>query len=260
MYNDKKEVSLMKCKKCGTEVASNTAFCPECGEKIVKTTKKTEKVEENNQNVEAVNISNNKEMEKLKEIVTNPLKTIEKNVKNIKTPKKLCIFTIALAGVMTILNFFRVLFANVWVKQWSMQQMQYITKFDLSVIRRLNYGNLIFKQFFMYVVLLLMIAFVFYIVTLALKKDADYFDFLAVTLLAVIPNILFSHLITPILELFHANLGVISNTIGTLFTIFIFYEVLNTKISFKEKDKKMYFYVICFAIIYTLNFVIVSQF
>ena len=258
----------MLCKNCGTELENDVRFCPDCGEKIVNEVKKIKKVEDIKAELkEELKEELRKEMkeEKMKyamnvfEFFKNsllmPVKSMESTVKKLNSPKSACIFACILAVIMTILNFLRALFASFWVKEWSFKEFRMVTKFDLKGVLELDFFELLVKQLFIYLVFVFIIAGVFYLGTLIVKKKADFFKFLRITSVALIPNVVLSMIVAPVLQMLHYSLYSVATNIGSLSLLFILYEVLKNDVVFKEKDKNVWFYVICFSILHAINLV-----
>lgn len=117
---------------------------------------------------------------------------------------------------------------------------------DFNNLKNLNYFSLIFKNFFIYALIILAIAGVFYIGSLILKKEVKYTRLLNIVFIAVIPFVIGNMIISPILGLIYAPLAIITYILSTIYSITIFSQLVNNEIKLKNMTK-IYYNTACYS-------------
>jgi hypothetical protein len=124
----------------------------------------------------------------------------------------------------------------------------YTTTWNWSNLKELNYLNLIGKNFLMYAGAIVAIALTFFLASLIIKKEINFIKSLSIAATSVIPAVVGAMILSPILSLMYAPLGIIISVVGLVYSIIILYELVNTELKL-EGEQKVYFNLICFGIL-----------
>ena len=175
-------------------------------------------------------------------ILLKPIKSFDEESEKFNTPKTTIIFSLIVTAAMTVFNLLSTMLNSVRVTFYGE------TSWEWENLKELNYVELIGKNFLIYAGVLLAIAVVFYVASLILKKEVNFIKTLAIAATSVIPTVIAAMLISPILTLIWAPLGLIVSIAGFVYSIIILYELMNNEIQL-EGDIKIYFNLVCFGIL-----------
>ncbi len=112
--------------------------------------------------------------------------------------------------------------------------------FSFDGLSEINYLSLIFKNLLIYIVVMLVIAGVFYIMSLIFKKEAKFTKLLSITYVAAIPFFLGTVVVSGILGLIYSPLAIISTIIFTVYSISVFASLVNSEVKLKDIMKVYY--------------------
>lgn len=259
----------MKCQNCGEENVDGSKFCIKCGSKLEVKTKRTKKVSEDtiidkeNSAVEEVNSKKKFDIVTLKDellaylmyifdFIKKPIKTFKNIDKKLYTTKNTIIFTCITAFLMMFINLIKAMLSVMYVKQYV--NFEYKTVCTLKYLGSLNYLSLIFKNFFIYILVILCIALVYYIVSLLFKKSTNYVRMTAITSASIMPYIVIGMILSPLLGLIYSPLGMIVLCIGVIYSILIFINLINDEVKFNDTDSKIYYHLVCLVVIAVISF------
>ena len=93
------------------------------------------------------------------------------------------------------------------------------------------------------------IAGVYYLASLVIKKEVKFNKLLAGSLVAYIPFGIISSLITPLLSLIYVPFSIISSIVGFIYMLAILLVIYNELIVIEDKNKRIYFHLICLSIL-----------
>lgn len=261
----------MKCSKCGTQNDEGLEICVNCGntlenEELIVDQKS---INDSNNNVDQqiveqpinqINKEENK-MDSTKKMgdlnfVKYIISSIVKPFQNFKEEEeKLCDTktSLILGGIvavaMMIINLLSSMISVIFAKSFDVSSYKYKTTIDFSNLADLDYLSLIFKNLFIYVAIIAVIALVYYLAALVVKKSANYIKFLSITTTSIIPFAITSLIISPILGKIWAPLSIIVTVAGAVYAILIFIYLIKEEVNFDKKDKEIYFNLVCMTIL-----------
>ncbi|MDD3241847.1 MAG: hypothetical protein PHQ64_03670, partial [Bacilli bacterium] len=122
-----------------------------------------------------------------------------------------------------------------------------VTKFSLEGIKNINWLSEIFNYALVIVLWMGAISLIYYLATIIIKKDGNFFKNLNNTAVSFLPVIIGAGIVSPILGLINSYLTIIVVIATGVYSILVLLELMNNQIKFKTKDGKIYF-----------NFVILS--
>lgn len=236
----------MKCNSCGTLVKSGDKFCPNCGGTIeVK-----EKEVKNNNNFGDLFIS------VIKYILSVLLKPIDA-IKEYKDKMVNPIFAVIISGiislVMVISNLIFEIFDVISVSHYTFGK-GYETSIEFSRIKDLNFLELIFKNFFIYVLIILVIAGVFYLSSLVIKKEINFFKSVTISASSLLPFVLCSFILAPIMTIAWEHFTVI-NLLGIVYSVSLLLGLYNYELRM-DGNMKIYYNSINIGILIVISYVV----
>lgn len=245
----------MICKSCGKENAEGVKFCTECGTEMIQevvATQETKKSEATKNDFVAMLMSS---IMDLKNYLLKPLASAkEEKTEDIKN---VAITGVILTLAMTLINLVKSMFNAVRVVSYDWLGGS-STSWEFSNLGDLNYIELIFKNFFIYAIVMLAIALIFFIGTLIIKKQVKYPKLLSFVYIAAVPFALGNMLVAYILGFLYSPLGVIATIISSIYSLTIFYELVNEELQLKD-EIKIYFNAACFSTILVIIYFIIVK-
>lgn len=242
----------MICKKCGKENSKGVKFCAECGSELVQNKKNSASTETKKSNDFVKLLLEN--LNKIKNYLLKPLESIDKDSEDLKkvgiTGGILVILMTLVNLIMTMINSLRSVSMD-WTGKISYE-------ISFKNLGNLDYLSLIFKNLFIYIIVILAIAGVFYIGSLVVKKEVKYAKILSIVFIADIPFFICNVVVSTILNFIYNPLAVIAMVISTIYSICIFYNLINDEIKL-EGMTRIYYNVACYsAIILVIYFILVK--
>ena len=230
----------MFCSKCGTKNEAGTSFCSNCGAQLgtaVKTGKK------GNLFGLAFDL-----LGLLLNAIIAPFKGYNKEKDNMDT-KNSFIFAGIVAGCMTVINLLANMITVIKVKEYDWSSFKTVTKFKFDRLGDLNYFELIFKNLLIYAAVIAVVAGVFFLGSMIIKKQITYIKSVYITAIAVIPMAITTLFAGPVLGMLWAELGTYLPVIGMVYSCIVLCGLMNEELKL-EKDIKVYFYAACLSIIF----------
>lgn len=235
-------------------------FCPKCGEKNIEGAKFCAKC---GTNFEELNVSVNAEK---KEVVvkknTNsdnvvgdifkhminafikPFESFKKSEKKLSTTSYSLIYSAFVCGIAWILSILSTIFSA--AKQTSFGWSGTVTTWNFA---KLNYIKIIFVNLLVYVAIVAVIAGVYCLASLLVKKTVSYTKMLAITCTSIMPYVIFTVFLAPLFGLIHHYVGSVFAILGLVTSILIFFGLIRDEIKFKYKEQALYFHLICASVL-----------
>ncbi len=259
----------MNCPKCGTQNLDTSKFCVKCGEPLVSTNNNSSVSVEsinnaiNNNQTNGVSTANNSINNTVNTtntaslnyfayfiaVILKPHKTFKEEESKLSNPKTSILLSVIVTGIMTLITLLASIISVIFVKSYDLNTFKTVTKISFDGLKNLNYVSLIFKNFLIYIGIIFAIAGVYYIASLIFKKSINFMKQLAITATAIIPLILSVLLLAPILSKIWIILSVIVSIVGVLYTLFIYFNLVDSELTFDNVDTKIYFHLICCSVI-----------
>lgn len=261
----------MICSKCGYN-NEGAKFCVKCGNILG-----TENVPNTTPNVAVQNINNNNQMintqqniiqtskssfNYFKHIITafiKPIKTFKDEEEKLSEVKHSFILTAIVAGIMMIVNLISSMINASFTYKMDTFTYEYNKVLDLSGIQELDFVSLIFKNLLIYLIVMLVIAGVYYLASLVAKKTVSYPKILSITATSLIPYIAICMIVAPIMGIIWSELAIVFNIIGAIYALIIFICLINENIKFENSDLNVYFHAICMSILGTAGYFVIVK-
>lgn len=221
----------MKCEKCGTPFKNGEKFCSKCGG--VLEVKEESKIKENFGDV-FISV-----FKFILQVLIKPIDAIKENKDNMSNPIFASILSVFVSLVMVISNFIVNIFDVIVVKEYTFGK-GFETSWQLSRIGNLNFLELIFKNFFIYALIIIVIAGVFYLSSLVIKKEINFFKSLTISASSIIPFVLTTFILTPILTIIWSRFVVVS-LLGIVYSIALLLGLYNEELKLQGNLKTYYY-------------------
>ncbi len=269
----------MNCSNCGAQNSPDSKFCIECGSALNNTTQNnminnqqpsmenippvmsneqtipTQQTSVNMAANTATEVANNAPLNYIQYLISiliKPFQGFNNEKSKLNNSKNSLILTLIVTIVMTLSTLIRTIINTVHVKNFSfLSDSTY--SWEFSRLKDINYLEVVGKNFLIYAGIILAIAIVFYLGSLIIKKQMDFFKSLSISASAAIPAVIASMILSPILTLIWAQLGIFVSIFGFVYSVLILYELINSELKL-ENDLKIYFNVICFGLLLSIAY------
>lgn len=276
----------MNCPNCGTSNNVGSKFCIKCGQSLAnvqtiieqpiqqaessiqeihtQTINTTSIQNENNfQTVatptQTTNVSVNSNVSTAKvsfmgyffiilAVILKPFTTFKEELNKFNGFKNSAVMSIIVSGVATLVNLITTMLNAVMVKSYDWSSGGYKTTWTWENLKELDYLQVVGKNFLIYLGVIVVIAVVYYIASLIVKKQINFSRLLGISALAVAPMLICSLILSPLLSLIWAELAMPITLVGAVYTIVLLYEGMNSEVSL-DGNAKYYFNLVCLSIL-----------
>jgi len=159
--------------------------------------------------------------------------------------KVVLILSSIVAGIMTLFKLLLTMFNSVRI----ISAFSDNTTWVWENLKNIKYFKILFSSFFTYIIIIFLIASVYYIASLIVKKEIKFSKLSKIAITAFIPVGLSLSILAPILSLISSYIGLLIYIIGIVYSLIILLELINDEITFDKKDLKIYFHTICLTIV-----------
>lgn len=274
----------MNCKNCGTLNNQGAKFCVKCGQMLennfqtsntfsqqastiqnvnpqpINNTQiqNTNNIQYNsNQNVNTNIQMNNNENSKISfmsyifimlSVILKPFTAFKEELNKFNSFKNSAFMSLIVSGTGTLINLITTMFNSVMVKSYDWSSGGYKTTWTWKNLKEIEYLKVISKNFLIYLGIIIAIAVIYYIASLIVKKQPNFQRLLGISAVAVVPMLVCSLVLSPLLSLIWAELAMPVTLIGAVYTIILIYEGMNNEI-LVEGNTKYCFNLICLSIL-----------
>ena len=206
-------------------------------------------------------ITEEKKVEKLNYIkyfinsVTKPYDVYNENIDKIDNIKVIGIISGVIVVLFTLLRLFKNILNTIRVRNYWNNEV--VVKW--SNISNINFIKVIGLGLLFYIVLLGIISGVYFLASLVIKKDIKYQKMLLIACISVIPFLLSYIVLLPLFSIIHTALGIIVLIFGISYSLVILFTLSNDLIKITDKNKRIYFNVICISIILLLSLFLIYE-
>lgn len=188
----------------------------------------------------------------IKAIILKPFTGLKDEINKISNILSAGILALIIAAIATILTLIKTIITTVRVTSiWNNE-----TSWVWDNISNINFVKAIGLNFIIFLGLIAAVAFVYYIGSLILKKQADFPKLLGIAVTTTLPVIICYTLISPILGMIWGLLGLLATVIGLVYTLILTYELMSEELSLKE-NSKFYLNLICLTIISAIIYYVI---
>ncbi|MBR3049014.1 MAG: YIP1 family protein [Bacilli bacterium] len=250
----------MNCPNCGSPVDAGAAFCNGCGANLAVATQQPINTNQNmqqpmnNMNQGMVNNqqpyqNNSGSLNFFKYMIgaiIKPYDTYKENEEKLNSFKNSAILTIVLVAIMTVANLLTAVINTVRPSSnyfsedtgWSWENLQHFPFFRTIITFLAIYAGILF-----------IIAGVYFLASLIVKKDVKFPKLLGVATTAFIPLGLIVCILVPLLMMISNLLAGIFALVAVIYSIILLIELLDDAIAIDTSNAKMYMHTACLSII-----------
>lgn len=181
-------------------------------------------------------------------VILKPFTAFKNELNKFNDFKNSAILSLIVSVIATLVNLISVMLNTVMVKSFSWSTGDYKTTWVWKNLKDLEYFKIIGKNFLIYLGIIVVIAGVYYIASLIVKKQTNFSRLLGISAIAVVPALVCSLVLSPILALIWDELAMPITVVGALYTFLLIYEGMNNEV-LVEGDAKYYFNLVCFSIL-----------
>ena len=232
----------MKCPKCGESNNEKAKYCSKCGASIQEN-----KVSIKDVFLEYLFITFN--------TILKPATTLKDKISKFATFKCSFIFASFVSLIATLINLITAMFTSIVVKSYNWNLNDYETTWVWSNLKNVQYLEIILKSFLIYLGVIFVITVIYYLASLIKKKEVSFPKLLGISTLSLIPLLICSLVISPLIALVWEELGVLIVLAGFICTLVLLYENMNNEIALKGNIKYYFNFACLFILLIIIYFV-----
>lgn len=258
----------MICPKCSTQNIDGSKFCIRCGSVLsdsqINQTFNTQNTQSNISQSTQVSYSdqinnsyleqtNNKSITKISirecfyiilAVILKPFTAFKQELNKFNDFKSSAILSLAVSIIATLISLVKTMISSVRVTSYWSSEVEWVWE----NLKEINYIKVIGTNFFIYLGIIALIAGIYYIGSLIIKKQTNFARLLGISAMAVSPMLICSLILSPLLSLVWVELAMPITLIGAVYTLVILYEGINSEILL-DGNAKYYFNLVCFSIL-----------
>ncbi len=215
----------MVCKKCKKENDEQAKFCANCGSPLKENDK--------------FNLLDY--LKTMAESIIKPSKFFKDKTIDLK---KSFIYALILSVIATIITIIEAMYDAVVVKSVSWFN-EVKTEIHLNNLLDEKFIVLGIKAFVIFLGIILLLALIYYLASLVIKKEIPYPKMIAYATCSIAPIYLAILVLKPILGIISPILGTFIVIVALIYTVIILIENINVGL---KEDKKIYFHLACLSI------------
>lgn len=181
-------------------------------------------------------------------VILKPFTAFKEELNKFETLKNSALLSLIVSGFATIVNLIKTMFNTVRVKDYNWLSSEYTTTWEWKNLEKLDYIEVIGKNFLIYLGIIVAIAVVYYIASLIVKKQTNFSRLLGISALSVVPIFICAFVLSPLISMIYVPLGMAVIVVGAVYTIILLYEGINNEILI-EGNAKFYINLICLSVL-----------
>lgn len=188
-------------------------------------------------------------------VIMKPITSIKEKIKEYSDVKTAGILVVVVSLIRMIINLIGSMISAVITRKvtnyWTGESKLSIT---FSNLKNLDYLSLIFKQFFGFILVVLIVAGIYYVVAMLMKKSINYFKVASITSVSFITYIIITSFVSVIISYIYSPLNLFLMFGSLIYSFITFVLALNEEIDFKNNNFKVYFHAICLTVVVIITY------
>lgn len=173
-----------------------------------------------------------------------PFDTFKNNENSMNDIKNVSILAVITVGIMTVINLLSTMISA--VRRVSL--FSGVT-WNWSNLKDVEYFKVIGLDLLIYAGIIAGIAGVYYFASLVIKKEAKFAKLLGAVTTAAIPLTVCSLLLSPLLSMLYAPLGIAAAIVGGIYCVVTLFELINDIVVIENKNSRIYYHLICLSVV-----------
>lgn len=173
-----------------------------------------------------------------------PFDTFKNNENSMNDIKNVSILAVITVGIMTVINLLSTMISA--VRRVSI--FSGVT-WNWSNLKDVEYFKVIGLDLLIYAGIIAGIAGVYYLASLVIKKEAKFAKLLGAVTTAAIPLTVCSLLLSPLLSMLYAPLGIAAAIVGGIYCVVTLFELINDIVVIENKNSRIYYHLICLSVV-----------
>ena len=191
-------------------------------------------------------------------VALKPINALKSKIKDYSDFKGAGILVLFVALAEMIVNLLGTMISTIFVKQTSFFSGETKLIVSFKNLKDLNYFDLIVKNLFWSVIIIAAVAGVYYVVSMIMKKNANYFRLAAITAVSFVP--LYAALfVSIIIAYIYAPLSAFVVFAAFIYSFLIFIHAIDNEVEFKDADFKVFFHVICLTAVFIVAYYVLNN-
>lgn len=265
----------MNCIKCGTVNTEGSRFCIKCGndlqnQQMVQNqtmmqnntilNQQTMNAQTNTMNYQQPvnNVNTTSPMQTSNTMMNNaplnlvafiigallkPIRCFKEEGSKLNNPKASLLLGVIMTIAATLFSLLNKVMSLVVEKNYLTDK----TTWEWSNLEHFEWFKVIGKDFLFFGGIIFGVALLFYLASLVIKKDTNYMKLVAIVSISLLPAFLCHLILGPLLGQLWDKFALVIPLLGNVYMFVLLYELINEEVKL-EKDAKVYFNLICFAI------------
>lgn len=188
-------------------------------------------------------------------VILKPFTAFKEELTKFNEFKNSAMLALIVSGVATLITLFKTMLNVVRVTSLWSSEVKWVWK----NLKNVQYFKVIGTNFLIYIGIIVAIAGIYYLASLIIKKQVDFSRLLGIASASIVPIVLCSLVLSPILTMIHATLGTGISIVGGIYTLILVYETINNEIML-EGNTKFYFNLICLSILIIAGYYLYMKF
>lgn len=191
-------------------------------------------------------------------VMLKPVSTLKEKIKDYSDFKSAGILVLFISIARVLINLISNMISVIFVKQTNYFSGK--TKLEVSFdnLSNLDYFDLIVKQLFWSIVIVAAVAGIYYVVSMIMKKNANYFRLCTICAVSFVPVCVVS-LISVIVNYIYVPLSAFIVFAAFIYSFLIFIHAIDNEVEFKDVDYKVFFHTICLTVVFIVSYYVLTN-
>lgn len=188
-----------------------------------------------------------------------PVTAIKNKINEYSDVKTAGILVILVSLCRMIINLLGSMISVIFVKQRNFLKGTTSLSVSFDGLKNLDYFSLVVKQFIGFIIVVAVVAGVYYVVSCVMKKTVNYFRLVSVTTVSFIPMFI-AGFVSIIISYIYMPIGAFIVFASLVYSVITFIRSMNDEIKFDDMNMMVYFQTICLTVIFIIAYYALSNY
>ena len=188
-----------------------------------------------------------------------PITAIKNKINDYADVKTAGILVILVSLCRMVIGLLGTMISAIFVKQRNF--LKGTTSLDVSFdgLKNLDYFSLIVKQIIGFIIVVAVVAGVYYVVSCVMKKTVNYFKLVSITTVSFIPMFI-AGFVSTIIAYIYAPIGAFIVFASLVYSVITFVRSMSDEIKLDDLNMMVYFQTICLTVIFIIAYYALSNY